>query len=172
MRAIVTAAFLATAAPLAAQAGDGAGALRGQANGSEMTWHLADLGDRSGSYWADMGTLHQVTVFAFPGTDGLSLEGALEFSLTLDSRDDPMRSIGAQVAFFPEAGQPPFAVPPTREGAVEVTLDESVISGRSLRLRGRLVTPLQRLVDGDTARFDPDDTMEIELEFDVTVDRI
>ena len=168
MRAIVTAALLALSWPMAGLA-QSAAVLSGQAGGEEMTWHLVELEGGSGSYWADMGTLHQVTVFAFPDADGLSLEGALEFSLTLDNRTDPMRAIGAQVAFYPEGRQRPFAVPPSREGRVEVTLEESAITGGRLHLRGRLQTPLQRLLDPNSARFDPEDTIEIELDFEVTV---
>ena len=148
---------------------DAGAALQGRAGGTDMTWHVVDLGESSGSYWADMGTLHQVTVFAFPDADGLSLAGAMEFSLTLDSREDPMRAIAAQVAFFPEGRQTAFAVPPAREGRVDVTLESSEIAGGRLHLRGRFATPLQRMVDVASGRFDPEDSIDIEVSFDLSV---
>ncbi|MGY6632282.1 MAG: hypothetical protein ACXIU8_00845 [Alkalilacustris sp.] len=148
------------------------GALRGHVDGAPKSWHIVDLGGESGGYWADMGTLHQVTVFAFPDVEGLRLEGALEFSLTLDNRENPMRVIAAQVAFFADDRAQPYAVPPAGETLVAVTLETTEVSGGRIHLRGELATALQRLVDADAVRFDPEDTVDIELSFAVSVDRL
>ena len=146
--------------------------LQGVVDGRAEVWHVVDLGSGNGSYWADMGTLHEITVFAFPDADGLRLEGALEFSLTLDNREDPMRVIGAQVTYFPEDGPHPFAVPPAAQARVAVEMAATDVSGGQIRLRGRLATPLQRVVDPAGSAFDAEDTIEIELDFDLSVDRL
>ncbi|MBK5928146.1 hypothetical protein [Rhodobaculum claviforme] len=146
--------------------------LHGHVDGTAMVWHVVEIGGESGSYWADMGTLHQVTVFAFAdngGTSGLRPDGALEFSLTLDSRESPMRVVGAQVTFFPEDSTQAFAVPRRAEGRVDVALEDTRIDGRRMHLRGQLATPLQRLTDPLSQRFDPEDTIDIDVSFDLSV---
>ena len=166
--AVLAAGLLGSA--LAAQ--DGSARLSGAVNGESATWHVVDIGDASGSFWADMGTLHQVSVMAFSDPEGRRIEGAVEFSLTLDSRTDPMGVLDAHVTWYGEDLRRPYAVPPDREERVTAVLDDSRIEGNRLYLQGRLATPLLRLVDATTDGFDPDDSVEFDLEFEISVERL
>lgn len=151
---------------------DGTSRLSGAVNGQAETWHVVTVGGASGGYWSDMGTLHQVGVMAFSDPDGQRIDGAVEFSLTLDSRSDPMGVLDATVTWYGDDLRHPYSVPPAHGHSVEVEIDRSRVEGDRIYLRGRLSAPLLRMLDADTESFDETDSVEFDLDFDVAVERL
>lgn len=160
--------WTALAMPVAAQ--DHVATLRGSVDGAAQSWHVVALAGETGSYWADMGTLHLATVFAYPVRDASRVEGAMEIGLTLDSRSAPMAPVAARVLHYADGMRSPYAVPPGGDDGVEVTLEVAEIVEGQLHLVGRLQADLTRMSDPLTESFDAEDTLTLSVAFDLRLD--
>jgi len=142
----------------------GSDRIEGQIDGDARSWHVLEFEGESTA------TFHEFS----HGMIGISIQGHQEprfqvqgtISIDFTIMNDQVLD-GAEVAYFPERSMVPNYA---NEGEGRFELLTSDISGPQARFEGRFEGTLVRFERMDDVP-NPDDTIEVELYFDVTAQR-
>lgn len=135
--------------------------LKGSIDGEQRTWHILERQGQSSASFSEIGP--NAVSFTVQGhrAQRFETQGSLSINFML-MNGQPMG--GAEVAYFP--GRRMFPHYNTND-APGLELDEIVIDGDRARVSGRFRGELVH-VESITAGEDPDNTVHVDVRFDVT----
>ncbi|WP_077280010.1 hypothetical protein [Thioalkalivibrio denitrificans] len=138
-----------------------ADAMQGTIDGEQRTWHILERQGQSSASFSEIGP--DAVSFTVQGhrAERFETQGALSINFML-MNGQPMG--GAEVAYFP--GRRMFPHYNTND-APGLELDEIVIDGDRARVSGRFRGEFVH-VESMTAGEDPDNTIPVDVHFDVT----